>query len=286
MPRAYDESRNQELYAGRLSKSYSSLGGWRTESEWAAVRSIIDEVRGQSILDIGIGAGRTAGLLTLLSARYVAVDYSPALVERARAAYPNLDIRVGDATELPPDLPGVPFRLVMFSFNGIDSISHESRTRVMHRVHHVLEPGGWFVYSTLNRGGPYFNEKPWQVTPDLSRRSSERLARWVARIVFRPESYWRRWSGWWRLRSSLDDHGDWAMGPLSGPGSGLVVHWSTPAATQRELADAGLELVAAFEENGTPIEPPHASTSTTSFHVVARRPSAVDSTVTELSSDT
>ena len=25
MPRAYDESRNQELYAGRLSKSYSSL---------------------------------------------------------------------------------------------------------------------------------------------------------------------------------------------------------------------------------------------------------------------
>ncbi|MCU1491538.1 MAG: Methylase [Acidimicrobiaceae bacterium] len=263
---------NRRLYAGRMSKQYSSKGSWLDDGEHAAVMSVASEVRGGSILDIGVGAGRTAGLLPMLSDKYVAVDYSEALAELARAAYPNLDIRFGDATDLPPDLPGNPFRLVVFSYNGIDTLGHVGRTQVLGQVAKVLEPGGWFVYSTLNRAGPYFDEKPWQRSPDTTRSTPERFARWLAHLGLHPDDYWRRWSSWWRLRNSLEDHGEWAVGPLGGPGSGLVVHWTTPTATRQELATAGLELIAAFEEDGTPIHPLDGQTSAPVFHVVARRP--------------
>lgn len=57
------------------------------------------------ILEVGCGTGRThEGLMRRLVLRphgYVGVDVTPAMVERARARYPQADFREGDLFDLP-----------------------------------------------------------------------------------------------------------------------------------------------------------------------------------------
>lgn len=57
------------------------------------------------ILEVGCGTGRTyEALMRRLVLRphgYVGVDVSPAMLERARARYPDADLREGDLSDLP-----------------------------------------------------------------------------------------------------------------------------------------------------------------------------------------
>jgi len=264
--------RNRDQYAsGQLARAFESRGRWLDLGEQAAVTLVAASSRGRPILDIGVGAGRTTSLLRLLSDDYVGVDYSHALIERARLAHPGVDLRWADARDL-SELSDRQFALVMFSFNGLDSVEHDDRAVVQRQVRDVLAAGGHFVYSTLNRRGPYFNELPWHYERDPS--ESGRLRWWVrliASIVIGRGDVRRRWSTWWRFRPAVRDHGDWGIAPLFGPGSGLLVHWTTPGATVRELQQAGLEPVAFFDGDGRPLAPDEDTTSGW-FHVVARRP--------------
>jgi SAM-dependent methyltransferase len=264
--------RNRAQYAtGYLARAFESRGRWIDLGEQAAVTLVAGSSRGRPILDIGVGAGRTTSLLRLLSDDYVGVDYSHALVERARLAHPGVDLRWADARDL-SELSDRRFALVLFSFNGLDSVEHDDRATIMRQMRSVLAPGGNLVYTTYNKLGPYFNEHPWHYTREPSDGSllgwSVRL---IASILLGRGDVRRRWSTWWRFRPAVRDYGDWGIAPLFGPGSGLLVHWTTPGATVRELEQAGLALVAFFDGDGRRLAPDEDTTSGW-FHVVARRP--------------
>jgi SAM-dependent methyltransferase len=55
--------------------------------------------------------------------------------------------------------------VVVFSFNGIDYVSHDDRLRVLAEVRRVLGPGGAFVFSSHNRDWVRFHLLPWQGRP-------------------------------------------------------------------------------------------------------------------------
>ena len=103
---------------------------------------------GGTVLDIGVGAGRTIPYLAPFAARYVGVDYMPNMVAEAKRLHPEADIREADARELP--FRDGEFTFVLFSFNGIDYVDPEDRPRVLAEVNRVLAPGGVFAYSTHN----------------------------------------------------------------------------------------------------------------------------------------
>lgn len=100
-----------------------------------------------SILDIGIGVGRTTPPLRRMFKRYVGVDYSAPMIEAAKKTFPGVDFRVMDARYLVLDEK---FDCAMFSFNGISSVSYEDRLTILRSVANVLTPGGYFVYSGHN----------------------------------------------------------------------------------------------------------------------------------------
>ncbi|HVY57333.1 MAG TPA: class I SAM-dependent methyltransferase [Xanthobacteraceae bacterium] len=102
-----------------------------------------------SVLDIGIGAGRTTAALADAFASYVGVDYSTSMVDAAKAQFPDRDLRVMDARHLQF---ASPFDCVVFSFNGIDYVELEDRQRILEQIKSVLRPGGHFLYSTHNLG--------------------------------------------------------------------------------------------------------------------------------------
>jgi SAM-dependent methyltransferase len=101
----------------------------------------------RSIVDIGIGAGRTTGPLSEIFEQYIGVDYSPEMIQAARAEFPVAELHVMDARNLALECL---VDCVMFSFNGIDCIPYEDRAMVHKQVRDLLVPGGYYIYSTHN----------------------------------------------------------------------------------------------------------------------------------------
>src|SRR5215218_2806218 len=105
---------------------------------------------GRAILDLGVGGGRTAPHLAAQASMYVGLDYSEPLIEICREKFPSLRFVCDDATNL-QRFAANSFDVVVFSFNGIDSIrTDQDRTRCFLEVARVLRPGGYFILSSHN----------------------------------------------------------------------------------------------------------------------------------------
>jgi SAM-dependent methyltransferase len=232
-------------------KWFETMQGFCDPGERSAYWRIVDEVRGQPILDLGVGAGRTITLLRPLTEKYTAIDYLPEMVASVRSRYPFIDISLGDARDL-SRFADHSFALVAFSFNGIDSIDHDGRRRVLQEVQRVLKPGGIFWFSTLNRDGPSRRQRPWR-----PRRPSEVGGRRAYPMVAL-RSLWQlpRSTINYLRADALRQQGDgWEISVLDAHSYGLMVHYTTLSRQLVELAEAGFRPdPEVFSADGSPIE--------------------------------
>lgn len=236
------------------------LEGFTDEGERAAYRRVRDDTLGAPILDLGVGGGRTVALLRALSADYVAIDYTPVLVETARRRFPDADIRVGDARDL-SSFPDGHFGLVVFSYMGIDSVGREDRRRILREVRRVLRPGGTFWFSTLNLNGAAPRRRPWRV--QRVRRMGE-LGRTLKRVPRETLNYLRG--------RRLGQRGPgWEIAPFFAYSYGLLVHYTSLADQLAELAEAGFApRPEVIDERGLPVARGEDSSGVFCFNVLAR----------------
>jgi SAM-dependent methyltransferase len=242
---------------------------WTDPGERSALLWVAVEVRGQALLDIGVGGGRTVPFAKLLTDDYVAIDYIPEMIELCRRSYPGVDVRVGDARDL-GTFEDNQFGMVMFSFNGIDAMDHEGRSRALREIHRVLRPGGLFLFSTHNKDGPVFGAPPWRRTGGPDRWSwAYRAMRFAGNLVTDPGHHPRSLWNWFRLRTYNEDREDWGMSVVEAHDFALVIHFITLQGQIHELNEVGFDLCAAFDgDHGEPIV---SSTTTRYFHMVARK---------------
>ena len=102
-----------------------------------------------AMLDLGVGAGRTAYTFGAICRRYHGIDYVPRMIELSRSRVGESErcrFDVGDARDLSRFSEGE-FDVVLFSFNGMDNVSHDDRLRVLREVRRVLHPAGTFFFS-------------------------------------------------------------------------------------------------------------------------------------------
>lgn len=150
---------NQELFDdSEVVRGYSERNG-TLFGESTLFRDYGPRLAGKSVLDIGVGAGRTTPLLlNFKPSRYVGVDYATNMVEAVRHRFPENDFLWADAREMKVFKDGE-FDFVMFSWSGIDCVDHEDRLKILREIHRVLVPGGIFIFSSANaRSIP---GKPW-----------------------------------------------------------------------------------------------------------------------------
>ncbi len=119
-------------------------------AEEGALALVAEEARGQPILDLGVGAGRTVKALRAISRLYTGLDYTAGMIEACRRKYPDAEFVQGDARDLSRFADGC-FFLVFFSCTGIGMVDHQGRMAILREVYRVLRPGGAFVFSTGNR---------------------------------------------------------------------------------------------------------------------------------------
>ena len=123
-----------------------------------------------TILDLGVGGGRTAAYLAHRASRYVGVDYAPSMVNACRERFPTLDFVVGDAADL-SGFPDASFDIVVFAFNGMDYVlPGERRQKCVANVHRLLKPGGRFIFSS-------HNPRSVVIRPNWNRDRLRRIAR-------------------------------------------------------------------------------------------------------------
>ncbi|MGM0366615.1 MAG: class I SAM-dependent methyltransferase [Actinomycetota bacterium] len=118
--------------------------------EQAILEKLKNWLPGARMLDMGVGGARTTKYFAPLAKQYTGADYAPSMVDICRAKYGGrykfveCDVRdmgcFGDGS----------FDFVLFSYNGIDSFSHQNRMSALKEIARVLSPGGYFAFSSHN----------------------------------------------------------------------------------------------------------------------------------------
>src|SRR6478735_4777762 len=118
------------------------------EGERAAIALVEARLPDTRFLDIGVGGGRTCGMVAHRTQTYRGIDISPGMLELARSRFPGLDLRLGDASAL-TDVADGSVDVLLFSLNGLDCLSPADRTRALREFARVIAPGGQLVFSTF-----------------------------------------------------------------------------------------------------------------------------------------
>lgn len=105
------------------------------------------------MLDIGIGGGRTTLYFHTLVDEYIGIDYSEAMIiacnNRFNSHFKKINFKTGDARNL-SEFHDEFFNVVLFSFNGIDSLEHEDRIKALCEIKRVCKRGGVIFFSSHN----------------------------------------------------------------------------------------------------------------------------------------
>jgi arsenite methyltransferase len=107
---------------------------------------------GASVVDIGCGAGMDLLLAAQAvgsTGRAIGIDMTEAMADRARAGaralgLRHLDVRIGDALDLPVDSESIDYVMS----NGVINLTPDKQ-QAFGEVFRVLKPGGHFLYGDI-----------------------------------------------------------------------------------------------------------------------------------------
>jgi len=140
-------SSNLEIYELRNVAAHYAALDYLTPCERLLFAAYV--APGSAILDLGVGGGRTTPYLSNRASHYVGVDYAAAMVRVCQDKFPNLEFVVADGSDL-ARFRDASFDVVVFAFNGIDSLSDEGRKKCLAHIQRVLKPGGLLIFSSHN----------------------------------------------------------------------------------------------------------------------------------------
>jgi ubiquinone/menaquinone biosynthesis C-methylase UbiE len=145
--------KNQAVYSrAGIVRYYTQIHALQP-AERAILEQLSDRLPTLKMLDIGIGGGRTTHHFHRRVGDYTGIDYSAAMIaacqQRFSQASPSPTLAVVDARHM-EQFPDSSFDLILFSFNGIDYVSHRDRLQILQEIHRVGKPGAYVVFSSHN----------------------------------------------------------------------------------------------------------------------------------------
>jgi SAM-dependent methyltransferase len=204
------------------------------------------------VIEVGCGAGRVLGYLVALGGEVQGIDLSPAMVDYCRQAYPQADVRVGDVAALAQTLPG-PFDAIVAASNLLDVFDDARRQSVLADLGRLLTPGGVLIFSSHNLAELERRPAPGRRrglvgrgADILLRHTPLELASTVARLPARLRN--RR-----RLAPLQSSGAGYAIVNDETFDYGLLHYYVQRDAQERQLRQAGLELIECLDPEGRPV---------------------------------
>ncbi len=113
--------------------------------EMPATLSLLKNVKGKKILDLGCGSGIYAKILKKRGAKVFGIDISEKMIEIAKREVKDVDFRVGSVYKLP--YKSEYFDLVLSSL----TVDHfKDLNKAFKEIHRVLKKNGVFIFSISN----------------------------------------------------------------------------------------------------------------------------------------
>lgn len=255
---AHQEAINGRLYRdSNLVRYYSGVK--LSPPEAVALVRYGAEINGQTVLDLGCGAGRLAAYLRPLIGHYVGVDVSEHMVAYCQRAFPELEFQQGDMRQL-TGLKTAAFDVVFAVANLFDAVSHAERLQVLTEVRRVLVPGGLLIFSAHNRNDFHAGAGP---TLQYTRNPLKQVQNLFEYLQAR--------SNHRRIQPLQQFAEDFALINDSGNNYHTLHYYITQAAQRVQLQDAGFEVLECLDEQGRTLQTDDDDSLFNSLHYVARR---------------
>ena len=218
-----------------------------------------DELAGRRVMDIGCGAGRVTQYLARWTPYVVGVDFSSVMIDYCKRAFPNIDFHICDVREL-AKFGDEAIDVALFTFNGIDTLSHEARLSTLAGIRRLLSPGGLFIFSAHNRNYRYAHQGP---RLRIKRNPISTLANVVR--------YGREVANHQKRKPMEREEREYALiNDLAHDFT--MVHYYIDRHTQdQQLRDAGLELVETYAEDAHVLGPGDDDSLSGELYYVARK---------------
>jgi len=143
---------NKSTYEAKdVVQHYASID-YLQKPEKTILGELTPGLKQMKMLDIGVGGGRTTVHFAKLAQEYVGIDYSENMIkacEKRFDNYKNVSFKVCDVRSM-RDFSSSYFDFILFSYNGIDTVSHEDRLVALKEIKRVLKNNGLFCFSSHN----------------------------------------------------------------------------------------------------------------------------------------
>jgi len=144
---------NRRLYESpSVVDEFIKMSGLRPP-EIAVIEQYHDRWPAMSMLDIGVGGGRTTRHFAPLMRDYVGIDYSAEMIAACKEEFADT-IPAGSFQQCDARDMGIfddkSFDFILFSFNGIDYVSYDDRNKILREIQRVGRPGSLLFFSTHN----------------------------------------------------------------------------------------------------------------------------------------
>jgi SAM-dependent methyltransferase len=201
------------------------------------------------MLDIGVGTGRTSYTFASIVNDYIGIDYSKKMIERCKDIIGENEAVRFDfqcATDLSKYYDRK-FDFVLFSMNGICSVGHNERVKIISEVYNVMEDDGLFFFSThsLHAFPCHF---PFHIR--LPKFSKKQPFHWLYQSI---KLYTRR-NRINKIYRNVNKkeicNKPWAILTTGDHDFKMQIYYIKPDYQVKQLKEAGFEVVAVYDENG------------------------------------
>lgn len=144
--------KNQKTYSTRSIVHYYTQLKQLQPAEQSILDLLKQQLPAMKMLDMGVGGGRTTQHFAQLAKEYIGIDYSADMIAACQQRFRTAQFAVCDARNM-SQFQDNSFDFILFSFNGIDYVSHDDRLQILQEVRRVGKPGGYFCFSSHNLQG-------------------------------------------------------------------------------------------------------------------------------------
>jgi len=230
-------------------------------AESAIIKKFGSKFKEMNMLDMGVGGGRTTKYFAPLAKSYIGADYAPNMIAKCKVKYRGKYCFMESDVRSMNMFGSNMFDFVLFSYNGIDSFSHEDRLIALKEIRRILKNNGYFYFSSHNLNwvnlSDIFNLKLSEISAN-KKNDSGNFIRLLGNNIK---------SGFKKLRLNILNrnlHRKDFVQHLKEKQRGLIydnslngkasVYYITRAEQIRQLEDAGFKNITTYSRNGASTE--------------------------------
>jgi len=218
-----------------------------------------DEIRDRRVLDIGCGAGRVTRYLGRWTPHCTGIDFSQPFLDYCRRTLSHMKFVLCDARDLSP-IPDASSDVIIFSFNGIDTLGHSDRLLALAGMRRILTPAGLLIFSSHNRRFREAGRGPrlqFSVNPASLAQNTYHFVLSIANRRFR--------------KPMLREEAEYAVVNDLAHDYSMLHYYIAREHQATQLTGAGFRLLETYGEDGEVLQPGGDDSASSELYYVARR---------------